>query len=155
MITPVEIKTKEFKKSAFGYSTDEVEAFLEEITEEYEKIFKENATLKSQNTTLAEAVNYYRSMEDTIKSSIVSAEKNAEETKKLAEKEADQIIKKAEIHAEELLQDTRIEASNLRNEIMALKSRYVGLKDGLKAVLETQIKMLDVHSEIFDENEEE
>ncbi|MGN1318138.1 MAG: DivIVA domain-containing protein [Lachnospirales bacterium] len=156
MITPVDIKTKEFKKSAFGFSQDEVQNFLEELTEEFEAVYKENAKLKSQNQTLAEAVNYYRSMEDTIKASIVTAEKNAEETKKLAEKEADIIIKKAENHAEELLRNTRIEASNLRNEIMALESRYIGLKDGLKAVFENQIKMLDIHSDMFKkENSEE
>ncbi len=155
MLTPVDIETKDFKKTAFGYSTDEVDTFLDQVISEFERIYKENSTLKSQVSSLSEKVDYYKSMEDTIRNSIVTAEKNAEDTKKLAETEADQIIKKAELHAEELLQNTRIEASNLRNNIMALKSKYVGLKDGLKAVLETQIKMLDVHSELFNDDSED
>lgn len=150
MLTPVDIETREFKKTRFnGYSTEEVDEFLEEIVEDMEKLYKENSSLKEKVSSLSEAVGYYKSMEETIKNSIVAAEKNAEDTKKLAENEADQIIKKAEIHAEELLQNTRLEESNLRNRIMQLQSRYIGLKDGLKAVLETQIKMLEANEDML------
>lgn len=149
MLTPVDIETKEFKKSAFGYSIGEVDSFLDEVIEEYEKLFKENAKLQEKVADLTEIARYYKDMEDTIKNSIVMAEKNAENTKAIAEKEADQIIKNAESHAESMLQNTRIEESKLRSRITSLKAQYEGLKGSLKSLLETQIKMLDVHSDEF------
>lgn len=149
MLKPIDIETKDFKKAAFGYSVDEVDSFLDEVIYDYEKLYDENKKLNSTIESLNETVNYYKSMEETIKNTILSAEKNAEESKKIAEQKADNIIKDAENHAADLVQNTRIEASILRNEIMGLKSRYEGLKGGLRAVLETQLKMLDVHEEQF------
>lgn len=150
MLKPVDIETKDFKKSALGYNVDEVDTFLDEVIYEFEKLYRENTKLTDKVTNLENAVDYYKSMEETIKNSILTAEKNAEESKKIAESQADQIVKDAEIHAEKLLQQTRLEASTLRTEIMGLKAKYEGLKEGLKAVLETQIKMLDVNTEEFE-----
>lgn len=149
-MTPVDIETMEFKKSAFGYSVDEVDTFLDKVIAEFEKLYRENAKLRDRIENLVEAVKYFQGMEETIRNSIVRAEKNAEETKKLAEEQADQIIKNAEERAENVLQSTRIEQSKLRSEIVALKSQYEGLRESLKALLETQIKMLDIHSEEFE-----
>lgn len=149
-MTPVDIETMEFKKSAFGYSVDEVDSFLDKVIAEFEKLYRENAKLRDRIENLVEAVRYFQNMEDTIRNSIVRAEKNAEETKKLAEEQADQIIKNAEERAENVLQNTRIEQSKLRSEIVSLKSQYEGLRESLKALLETQIKMLDIHSEEFE-----
>lgn len=147
MLTPVDIETMEFKKTPFGYSIEEVDSFLDEVIDEFEKLYRDNAKLQDRNTHLVEALKYFKDMEDTIRNSIIRAEKNAEESKKNANNEADQIIKNAELHAESILQNTRIEESKLKSEITALKAQYEGLRNSLKSLLETQLKMLDVHSE--------
>ena len=146
MFTPVDIQTVEFKKSAFGYSTDEVDKFLDDLGDEFEKLYKENSKLIDKVQGLTEIVRYFKDLEDSIKNSIVLAERNAEDIKKSAEVEANGIIAKAEARAEEILQNTRIEASKLRSEITALKAQDEGVKSSLRAMLETQIKMLEVHN---------
>ncbi len=148
-MTPIDIETMEFKKTAFGYSVDEVDTFLDKVIAEFEKLYRENAKLRDKIDNLVEAVKYFQGMEDTIRNSIVRAEKNAEETKKLAEDQADQIIKNAEVRAESILQNTRIEQSKLRSDIVALKSQYEGLRASLKALLETQMKMLEINNQEF------
>lgn len=47
-ITPNEIINKEFKKVFRGYDIDEVDEFLEELSEDYEKVYKENLNLKEK-----------------------------------------------------------------------------------------------------------
>ena len=42
MITPNDIATKDFKKVAVGYSPEEVDTFLDDIYEDYEKLYKES-----------------------------------------------------------------------------------------------------------------
>ena len=46
MITPVDLENKEFKKGFRGYDIDEVETFLTELSKDYAKIYRENASLK-------------------------------------------------------------------------------------------------------------
>lgn len=151
MLKPIDIENQEFKRTKFGgYSIDEVDTFLDEVIYDYERLFRENSLLREKIKDLDEVINYYKSMEDTIKNSLIKAEKNAEESKKLADTKAEQIIKSAEERAEQVLHETRLEASELRTEVMGLKAKYVGLKEGLRAVFETQIKMLDVQGEDFD-----
>ena len=43
MITPLDIENKKFSKQMVnGYNVDEVDEFLDEITADYEKLYKEN-----------------------------------------------------------------------------------------------------------------
>ena len=47
MITPLDIENKKFSKQMVnGYNVDEVDEFLDEITADYEKLYKENKALK-------------------------------------------------------------------------------------------------------------
>ena len=49
MITPLDIENKKFAKQMMnGYSVDEVDDFLDDLTVEYEKLFKENAEYKNE-----------------------------------------------------------------------------------------------------------
>lgn len=75
MMTPVDIETADFKKVALGYSCDEVDTFLDKVIVEFERLFKENAKLQDKVTTTEEALKYYKDLEDTIRNSIVRAEK--------------------------------------------------------------------------------
>ena len=52
MITPLDIENKKFSKRALnGYSTEEVDDFLDELTLDYEKIYKEATESKKNNRT--------------------------------------------------------------------------------------------------------
>ncbi len=42
MVTPNDIATKDFKKVAVGYSPEEVDTFLDDIYEDYEKLYNES-----------------------------------------------------------------------------------------------------------------
>ena len=49
MITPLDIENKKFSKQMMnGYSIDEVDDFLDELTVDYEKMYKELQETKSK-----------------------------------------------------------------------------------------------------------
>jgi cell division initiation protein len=79
MITPVDLENKEFKKGFRGYDIDEVETFLTELSKDYAKIYRENASLKDKNAILTDAVENYKEMEETMRSAIISAQRTSEE----------------------------------------------------------------------------
>jgi len=49
MLTPLDIENKKFsRKRISGYSVEEVDEFLDEVTVDYEKLYKENSELKDK-----------------------------------------------------------------------------------------------------------
>jgi len=49
MLTPLDIENKKFQKQMMnGYNVDEVDDFLDEITVDYEKLYKENTELRAE-----------------------------------------------------------------------------------------------------------
>ena len=49
MITPLDIENKKFSKQMMnGYSVDEVDDFLDDLTVDYTKNYKENTELKAK-----------------------------------------------------------------------------------------------------------
>ena len=54
MITPLDIQNKVFKKGIRGYNAKSVDIFLDEVIEDYEKIYKENIEFKDKINMLSD-----------------------------------------------------------------------------------------------------
>ena len=93
-LTPMDIHNKEFTRSFRGYDEDEVDQFLDEIVEEFERLYKENIDLKDRLSMLLDQINNYKTMENTLKETLVPP-KTADELTESAQK-SELIIKEAE-----------------------------------------------------------
>lgn len=91
MITPNDIATKDFKKVAVGYSPEEVDTFLDDIYEDYEKLYKESQKEKSKTEAVAEDTDRLKHLEKSIERTLSLAEAAAEETKAAAKADGDAI----------------------------------------------------------------
>ena len=61
MLTPQEVSTHSFSKASFGgYNMAMVDEFLDELTDDYTALYKENAALKAKLKVLVEKVEEYR-----------------------------------------------------------------------------------------------
>ncbi len=144
MLTPVDIENKMFKKVKIGgYDIDEVEDFLETVIEDYEKLYKENADLKSKSNTMKDSVSYYKSIEDGINKTIESAQTQAESIKETALKEAEAIKDKAEIDAKKNLESLKLEIASAEKELEEKKKLMQIYKIKVTATLESQLKILN------------
>ena len=62
---PQEVSTHSFAKASFGgYNMAMVDEFLDELTDDYTALYKENAALKAKLKVLVEKVEEYRATED-------------------------------------------------------------------------------------------
>ena len=94
MFTPLDIENKKFQKQMMnGYNVDEVDDFLDELTVEYERLYKENSELKMVIENSQKDLEQYKSIEKTLQNTLLMAQKSADDMKKLAEQEAEQIVK--------------------------------------------------------------
>lgn len=87
MFTPQEIQEQTFSKAVFGgYDMQQVDDFLEPLTEDYITLYKENAVLKSKMKILVEKLEEYRAQEEGMKRAIANAQQTCD--KMIAEAQA-------------------------------------------------------------------
>lgn len=152
MITPNDIATKDFKKVAVGYSPEEVDTFLDDIYEDYEKLYKESLRERTKVEAVAEDTDRLKHLEKSIERTLSFAESAAEETKAAAKAEAEAIIKEAKQQAQDILSTARTKSYELEQEITALENRYELMKTRIKLLLYAEIELLD-KGEILAEKE--
>ena len=95
MFTPQEVSEKTFPKSARfneGYQMAAVDEFLDSLTEDYTALFKENVALKAKLKVLAEKIEEYRSTEDSMRATLVTAQKMAAKLVQDAQTEKENMI---------------------------------------------------------------
>jgi len=143
MITPLDIENKKFSKRALnGYSTEEVDDFLDELTIAYEKIYKEANESKQTVDKLNNELTKYKQMESTLQSTLLMAQSTAEELKNTAKQQAENIVNEAETAARAEIDkiDEKIEAK--RQELADLQRRYEDVKNQMEALLISELEIL-------------
>ncbi len=118
MITPLDIENKKFNKQMMnGYNVDEVDEFLDQIMQDYETNYKELATMTAKVDELNNALNHYKTIENTLQNTLVMAQSTAEEVKSVAKQQADQIVSEAQKEAENILRNSKENTVKALNEI--------------------------------------
>ncbi len=142
-ITPMDIHNKEFSKSFRGFNPDEVDQFLDEVVEDYERIYKENLELKDRINVLTEQISQFKLMEATLKETLVTAQRAADETTAAAQKKAEVIVAQAEDQAQRIINKANDEVMQLQNEFVSLQKKAQVYKTKLKSVIQAQLELLD------------
>lgn len=115
MITPLDIENKKFSKQMMnGYNVEEVDDFLDDLTDDYSKNYKEITELRTKVEELNKSLEQYKTIEATLQNTLVMAQKTSEDIKNVAKQQADQIINEAKGSAKK-------QADDLENEIIAKK----------------------------------
>ncbi len=105
MLTPLEIRKKEFRRCFRGYDEQEVDAFLDQVIVTVEELIKENARLQDLVERSEQNIARYQEIEDALKQTMVFAQKNAQELKHNVEKEAEVILQEAHAQAGQITRD--------------------------------------------------
>jgi cell division initiation protein len=142
-ITPADILNQKFGISFRGYDRDEVDAFLDLIAKDMEDLLRENSFLKDEIEKLNAEVARLREMEETIKDTIISAQKMAETFKENARKESENIIDAARLQAEKICFEATKEVAETKAELQKLQSKLIELKEVVKGIFEGFIENID------------
>lgn len=102
MMTPDSIANKRFDKAMGGYRQDEVDAFLEQIANEFRALQAEKDDLERKVEVLANKIEEYREDEDSLRSALIGAQKLG-----------DSVIRESKSKAETILLDAKVEAAKI------------------------------------------
>ncbi len=143
MITPLDIENKKFGKQMMnGYNVDEVDEFLDDLTVDYEKLYKENAELKKSTDELNTNMGKYRSIENTLQNTLIMAQTAADEVKNSAKQQADQIIKDAEMTARTRVDELNNQITVKEKELAELRKQLDVYKAKVESLLISQLELL-------------
>lgn len=141
-LTPLDIHHKEFRVALRGYNQEEVDAFLDEVADEFERLFKENIDLSEKYDAAAERIRSYVEMETTLHNTMLAAQQSAEEVKGKAAKEAELLLRDAEIKAKELVQAALAQKQKTQSEFMRIKQVEDDFRMAFRNLLEDQMRSL-------------
>lgn len=152
-LTPLDILQQRFKVTWRGFDRQEVETFLELVSEDVGSLLQECSNLKTELEKCEAQLVDFRQNERAIQQTIMSTQKVSEDLKRNAQREAELIISEAKVAAGRIMNDARAEAEKLihegRNEIARLtkeindlKNRKVQFEMAFKSLLESQLRSL-------------
>ena len=149
MITPLDIENKKFSKQMMnGYSVEEVDDFLDELTIDYTKNYKEVSELRNKVDELNKSLEHYKAIEETLQNTLVMAQSTAEDVKKVARQQADQIINEAKGTAQKQASDLDNEIVAKKKEVEDIKKQFDIYKAKMESLLISQLELLkDINKE--------
>lgn len=143
MYTPLDIENKKFAKQMMnGYSVEEVDNFLDELTLDYEKLYKESNENKGKISELEASLVKYKNLESTLQNTLVMAQSTADEIKKVAKQEAEQIVKDAQGTARGQLMELEQQITIKTKELEDLKKQMDVYKAKMESLLISQLELL-------------
>lgn len=166
-ISVKEIREKEFSRNKHGYDMNEVDDFLDELAEQLTAVIEENYALNEQLNALAEqpavteapaqpAYNensYFKNLESTLRETLISGQRIADDTVAKAQREAEEIVTAAKEEAKVIvnqanaeLETAKVNAGKIVSEAEAkatvLKEAIAGYKAAIKGMIEAQQKLI-------------
>ena len=143
MITPLDIENKRFAKQMMnGYSVEEVDDFLDDLTADYSKNYKEVSELKAKVEELNKSLEHYKNIESTLQNTLVMAQSTAEDIKKVAQQQADQITNEAKANAQKQVDTLNNEIVAKTKEVEDIKKQFDIYKAKMESLLISQLELL-------------
>jgi len=143
MLTPLDIENKRFSKQMMnGYSVEEIDDFLDQLTLDYQALYRENTVLKEKIEDLESSISHYKTIEGTLQNTLVMAQSTAEEIKKIANQQAEQIIKEAELQAKESVSEIKNQALDEMRQMEESKKQFEVYRAKMEALLISQLELL-------------
>ncbi|NBV13359.1 MAG: DivIVA domain-containing protein [Sphingobacteriia bacterium] len=138
MITPLEIRQHNFKKVLRGYDPEEVRAFLQSVSQEWEKSLEEHRKIKSDLEKTKSSLEHFKEMEAILHKTLLQAEQSSKATLENAKKDAELKVQEAEYKANEILSSIQTDRRQLEREINELINRRNDILQQLKTFLANQ-----------------
>lgn len=143
MLTPLDIENKKFSKQMMsGYSVDEVDEFLDEITADYEKLYKESAEAKNKIEDMQEDMAKYKNIENTLNNTLIMAQTAADDVKNLAKQQAEAILNEAQANAKQAVVELEQQISIKQKELEDLQKQFDVYKAKMESLLISQLELL-------------
>lgn len=149
MLTPQEVSTHVFSKARMGgYNMAMVDEFLDTLTEDYTTLFKENTALKAKLKVLADKIEEYRATEDSMRATLLTAQKMASKMVEDAEAEKNALLQKVDEEANARRAELEAEIAAETERLRLVKQESAEFLSNMRRLCNSELEFLDGVPEI-------
>ena len=148
--TPFGIKNQEFNRTVRGYDRDEVRAFLERLSDEFEHLQNDNDKLKSELEKQEEQLKEFKRIEKNLQLAMLNQTESASRAIESAKKQTALLIKEGELKAVQLIEKAKESANSIRDSVLKLREERKLLLARIKALVESQSGLLEMNVQNID-----
>ena len=144
---------EKFNRALRGYDPEEVNAFLDQVITQVEKMIAEGKEkdkkiyelqhLEQENIHLKEKLEQYERMESTLNKAIIMAQKTSEQIKVSAIKESETLIDDAKTNASRIVNEALLRAENSGTWSAILRRNINVFKRRLKDIIQSQMDAIN------------
>ncbi len=142
-VTPLDIQQKRFRPAFRGYERSEVDAFLDTVRDEMETLVREVTELREFHETYGERMKEFREREETLKNTMITTHRLAEDIKESSRKEASLIVKDAELKYQQTMERAREEKLRLEAEIHECRRQKHHFVQDMRKTIQLHMEMLN------------
>ena len=139
---------KNFTTTFRGYNKNEVKSYLDKVILEYERLLNAKKDVDKKLEESLRELERFKNLESTLNKAIFSAENSAEDIRRVARNEAENYINEAKRNANRIINDALIKAEKASNEADRLKRNTEIVKRRLKAIIESQLEIIEEMDQI-------
>ncbi|HXH24339.1 MAG TPA: DivIVA domain-containing protein [Vicinamibacterales bacterium] len=142
-VTPLDLRQAKFSSAMRGFDRAEVTALLLEAADGYEQALRENERLRHELARLEAALHHHRQLEGSLKTTLMSAQKVADDMRENAQQEAARIVREAEGRVEVLLARAQARLEDIERAIDGLRLKRREAESGLETIIAALHRALD------------
>lgn len=149
-ITPLEIRQKAFEKNFRGYNQDEVNGFLQTLSQEWERIYDENKELRIKLDATEREVLKLREVESSLYKTLKTAEDTGANVIEQARQAAELNMRESQLKADAILNEAKVKARNVIEESESRsKNTLVEMEERLKTLVENYKKLESTRDDLL------
>ena len=142
MISSEDVRRVTFDKAFQGYRREDVDAYLKEVAQAMDDLAAQNDDLQKKLVVLAQRIDQYRAEEDTLRTTMINAQRLGENVIREAKQKAAEIIRAANMKADDREQRARDDVELAKQEIVTLKSEADSFKRSLMEMYRKHINLI-------------
>jgi cell division initiation protein len=146
-LTPVEIRHVKLGRRPFGYDRRMIDNLLSDIVTSFEQVWRERADLRDEMEELESELSRQKEIEGTLRNTLLSAERMADDVRTQARREADVIISEARATARDIVSGAETERERIHGEIRRLRTLEVDVRADYRAFLVSALDRLEGDTE--------
>jgi cell division initiation protein len=135
VVTPLDMRQAKFATVMRGFDREEVLNFLTDAAKGFDQALRENERLRQDVARLEGSLGHFRALEGSLKNTLLSAQKLADDMREGATQDAARIIREAEGRAELIVQKAQARLEDVQREIDGLKMKRREAETSIEATI--------------------
>jgi cell division initiation protein len=136
-VSPLDLRQQRFHSRFRGFDKIEVTSFLAAVADDYEQALRETDKLRQDLLRMEALLAEHRQHEQSLRATLMTAQKVSEDLTGTAEKEAERIIREAETRAQLVLDKTQARLEDVQREIDGMRLKRRDVETTLESTIQT------------------